>query len=404
LKRLEDAVAAGDPIHAVICGSGINQDGASNGITAPNGAAQEKLISAVYRKFGIDPARIGYVEAHGTGTRLGDPVEANALIRAFRGFTSKQGYCALGTAKAHIGHTAAAAGVLGLIKVILSLRHRRIPALPGLETVNPLIELEGSPFRINTRDEEWKSDGGPRMAALNSFGHSGTNAHLVIREYPPSGAGASVPIAEHGALFPLSAKTPEQLREKALGLLDWLRSPELRDPAAGPLEVAYTLQTGREPMEERVGFIADSLDQLADKLQAWLEGASGLEGSARGTVKRKPEAVGLFGQDEELLEAVGKWIARNKLSKLLELWVQGLDLDWDPLYPGSRPRKVRLPTYPFAQERYWVGGAGTAPASGDAGPMAPAAADLGSVEDILKDVDEDAIGTEQASILIKNLV
>ncbi|HKP98487.1 MAG TPA: SDR family NAD(P)-dependent oxidoreductase [Fibrobacteria bacterium] len=405
LKRLEDAVAAGDPIHAVISGSGINQDGASNGITAPNGAAQEKLISAVYRKFGIDPSRIGYVEAHGTGTKLGDPVEANALIRAFRGFTSKQGYCALGTAKANIGHTAAAAGVLGLIKVIFSLRNRRIPALPGLRTVNPLIELEGSPFRINTHDEEWKADGGPRMAALNSFGHSGTNAHLVIREYlPPIAAAAPAPVAGQGAIFPLSAKTPEQLREKARGLLDWLRSPELRDPAAGPLDVAYTLQAGREPMEERVGFIADSLDQLAGKLQAWLEGTPGSEGMARGTVKRKPDAVGLFGQDEELREAVGKWIARNKLPKLLEAWIQGLDLDWDSLYRGSRPRRVRLPTYPFAQERYWTQGAGMTPASGDAVRMAPAAADLGSVEDILKDVDEDAIDTEQALILIKNLV
>src|SRR5262249_12595107 len=124
LKRLEDAIRDGDLVYGVIAASGANQDGASNGITAPNGAAPEQLITEVYRRFGIDPERISYVEAHGTGTRLGDPVEANALVRAFRRFTGKQGYCAVGSAKAHIGHTAAAAGVTGLIKVLLSLEHR----------------------------------------------------------------------------------------------------------------------------------------------------------------------------------------------------------------------------------------------------------------------------------------
>ena len=189
LKRLADAVADGDPIYGVIRGSGVNQDGASNGITAPSGSAQEALITSVYERFGIDPQRISYVEAHGTGTKLGDPVEANALVRAFRRFTDRQHYCAVGSAKAHIGHTAASAGVIGLIKILLSLKHRRIPGLLHFTELNPLIEFDGSPFYVNTQAREWRStDGKPLMAALNSFGHSGTNAHLVIEEYIPRAA------------------------------------------------------------------------------------------------------------------------------------------------------------------------------------------------------------------------
>ncbi|WP_407059142.1 hypothetical protein ACJBUE_15730 [Ralstonia syzygii subsp. celebesensis] len=194
LKRLEDAEADGDPIYGVIEASGVNQDGASNGITAPNGEAQAQLICDTYRKFAIDPSQISYVEAHGTGTRLGDPVEANALIRAFRRFTDAQGYCALGSAKANLGHAAAGAGVIGLIKILLSMRHRRLPAMPGFERLNPLIELEGSPFHINRQAIDWQPSGGGRLlAALNSFGHSGTNAHLVIGEYQAEQAGAGVP-------------------------------------------------------------------------------------------------------------------------------------------------------------------------------------------------------------------
>src|SRR5690606_6422296 len=126
LKRLDRALADGDEIYGVIRASGINQDGASNGITAPSGLAQQQLIEEVYRRFAIDPERIGYIEAHGTGTRLGDPVEANALVRAFRKFTDKTDFCAVGSAKSHIGHTSANSGVTGLISVLLSLRHGRL--------------------------------------------------------------------------------------------------------------------------------------------------------------------------------------------------------------------------------------------------------------------------------------
>ena len=128
LKRLEDAIAAGDSIYGVICGSGINQDGASNGITAPNGAAQEELFTSVYNRFHINPESISYVEAHGTATKLGDPVEANALVRTFKKFSDNKEYCAIGSVKSYIGHTSAAAGVVGLIRILLSIQHKQLGA------------------------------------------------------------------------------------------------------------------------------------------------------------------------------------------------------------------------------------------------------------------------------------
>jgi 3-oxoacyl-(acyl-carrier-protein) synthase len=221
LKRLADAEAAGDDIRGVIRATGVNHDGASNGITAPNGLAQEKLIENVYRRFGIDASRIGYVEAHGTGTALGDPVEAGALVRAFGRFRPHPDGCVLGSAKAHIGHTGAAAGAIGLVKVLLSMRNERFAGLPTFRTLNPMIKLDGSGFTIDAVGRPWPATPGvPRMAAVNSMGHSGTNAHLVVEEYlprPRTAAQFPGPVA-----VPLSARDRERLGVLAGELADHL--------------------------------------------------------------------------------------------------------------------------------------------------------------------------------------
>ncbi|KJV06059.1 hypothetical protein VZ94_13805 [Methylocucumis oryzae] len=148
LKRLADAVADKNPIYGVIHASAINQDGTSNGITAPNGSAQEALIAECYHQHQIQPEQLRYVEAHGTGTKLGDPVEVNALVRAFKQFTNKTHFCALGSVKAQIGHTSASAGVIGLIKLMLCLKHKQLPGQVSFQQLNPLIELDGSAFYI----------------------------------------------------------------------------------------------------------------------------------------------------------------------------------------------------------------------------------------------------------------
>ncbi|WP_410511158.1 type I polyketide synthase [Paenibacillus sp. BR2-3] len=184
LKPLEKALQNRDHIYGVIRGTGVNQDGRTNGITAPSVNSQIQLEKAVYEKFRIDPADINYVEAHGTGTTLGDPIEVKALTESFREFTKASGYCALGSIKANIGHATMAAGVAGIIKVVLALKSRKIPPLIHYEQLNEKIRLDGSPFYINTDLIDWpENKKRSRMAAVSGFGFSGTNCHVVIEEY-----------------------------------------------------------------------------------------------------------------------------------------------------------------------------------------------------------------------------
>src|SRR5690606_32753552 len=183
------------------------------GITAPSAKSQERLEREVYDRFRIDPAGIRMVEAHGTGTKLGDPIEVTALTRAFRAYTDKAGYCALGSIKTNIGHAGPAAGIAGLFKILLAMKHGKIPASLHFEQVNPEIRFEGSPFYVNTRLQDWNPEPGDvRRAALSSFGFSGTNAHLVIEEAPATGRRH----AEKPAwLLALSARSRDQLGRRA---------------------------------------------------------------------------------------------------------------------------------------------------------------------------------------------
>ena len=347
LKRLEDAVAAGDTIDGVICASGTNQDGASNGITAPNGTAQEQLIRDVYQRFGIDPAKISYVEAHGTGTRLGDPVEANALIRAFRTLTDRQSYCAVGSAKSHIGHTSAAAGVIGLIKTLLSLKHQQLPALLNFQQLNPMIEFAGSPFYINTTNTGWSAqDEMPRMAAINSFGHSGTNAHIVIREHLSTPATMYQEQVKRASiqpvLIPFSARNEQRLQVLLKQHLDFLETSALAQTITLD-DIAYTLQTGREAMRHRFIVAVNTPAELQQCLRAYLNNEP-LHHSWQGVVDKNnaPSArlsVSAFSEPSQLAYA----------------WCQGSSIDWSALYSSQRTmRRVHLPTYPFADKAYGI--------------------------------------------------
>ncbi len=183
LKRLEDAMRDRDHLYGIIRGSAINQDGKTNGITAPSGPSQTALATEVYERCGIHPETISYVECHGTGTKIGDPIEIGALTDAFRRFTDRRGFCAVGSVKTNIGHTLMASAAASVVKVLLSFKHGQLP--PSLHAVrtSPEINFECSPFYINRLLTPWErvSDR-PRRAAVSSFGFSGTNAHLVIEE------------------------------------------------------------------------------------------------------------------------------------------------------------------------------------------------------------------------------
>jgi phthiocerol/phenolphthiocerol synthesis type-I polyketide synthase E len=245
LRRLADALADGDRIHAVIKSSAVNNDGALKvGYTAPGVNGQASVIAEALALSGYDPESIGYIEAHGTGTALGDPIEVAALTRVFRAHTSRQGFCALGSVKTNIGHLGAAAGVAGLIKTVLALEQRQIPPSLHWQEPNAQIDLAHSPFYVNTALAPWPASATPRRAGVSSFGLGGTNAHLLLEEAPPR------PIVSPGRcwqLLTLSARTASALERATAQLLACLRQqPEL--PLA---DVAYTLQVGRHPFAWR---------------------------------------------------------------------------------------------------------------------------------------------------------
>jgi acyl transferase domain-containing protein/acyl carrier protein len=259
LKRLVEALADGDTIHAVIKGSAVNNDGALKiGYTAPSINGQAEVISDALAIAGVGAESITYVEAHGTGTALGDPVEVAALTQAFHADTQEKSFCALGSVKSNIGHLDAAAGAAGLIKAVLALKHRQLPPSLHYERPNPKIDFESSPFFINNRLVEWTQGPTPRRAGVSSFGIGGTNAHVVVEESPLFEP--STTQTRRQQLLMLSAKTGPALDAATANLAEYLKHN--RD--ANLADVAFTLQVGRGGYgHRRILVCEDSADALA---------------------------------------------------------------------------------------------------------------------------------------------
>lgn len=360
LKSLDQAVADGDHIYGVIMGSSINQDGRSNGITAPSAPSQAELEIEVYRKYNINPEHISYIEAHGTGTRLGDPIEIEALREAFGQFTDKKQFCAIGSVKSNIGHALEASGMASLIKVLLCMKHKKLVPSVNFDTENELIPFTDSPVYVNTAYKDWiPPEGVPRMAAISSFGISGTNSHFVVREHEESGR--MVRPARPFYLIALSAKTEPALRNKMADLAKWLE----QDAASHPLDdIEYTLLVGRSHFSYRNAFIVRDIEELKTELSraatGGLAGEHYIGGEFISTKFRQNPRVKESGQ-RMLDELEGSLLSPNayldKLISLAELYVKGYALDWGVLYRRYGYRKLSLPVYPFARERYWVEGA-----------------------------------------------
>jgi acyl transferase domain-containing protein len=261
LKRLEDAIADGDQIHAVIKGVATNNDGAFKvGFTAPSVIGQAQVVAEAMANAGVHPESISYVEAHGTGTELGDPIEVSALTRAFRASTERKGFCAIGSVKPNVGHLDAAAGVSSLIKTVLALEHHQIPPTINFEHPNPKIDFENSPFFVNTTLRPWAANGAPRRAGVSSFGFGGTNAHVVIEEAPavePSGPSRGEQV------LVLSAKTEEALDAATKRLADHLADRRTLNLA----DVAFTLQVGRRLFKHRRAVVCGSVSEAVEALQ-----------------------------------------------------------------------------------------------------------------------------------------
>ncbi|MGW7708811.1 non-ribosomal peptide synthetase/type I polyketide synthase [Streptomyces sp. NPDC054771] len=268
LKRLDDALRDGDPIHAVILGAGVNQDGRTNGITVPNADAQVSLIRRVCGEAGITPGDLQYVEAHGTSTPVGDPIEANALSRALSVGRRPDAACYVGSVKTNIGHTEAAAGIAGLIKTVLCLKHRLIPPHINLEQLNAAIDQDSAPYRIPTEPTAWPDHEGPARAGVNSFGFGGTNAHIVLEQAPPSQAPPAAPAERAWNLLPLTARTPEALPEVAAGIRRELAGVD--GPGVSLPDLGHTLAHRRQHLESRLSVVYSSRAGLDEALAAFL--------------------------------------------------------------------------------------------------------------------------------------
>ncbi|MGC2744995.1 MAG: SDR family NAD(P)-dependent oxidoreductase, partial [Candidatus Angelobacter sp.] len=354
LKPLSAAVIEGDQIHAVIKGSAINHGGLAAGLTVPNPQKQKDLLVAAWKDAGIAAHDLTHIEAHGTGTSLGDPIEIQGIQAAYTQLAEKglDKPCAIASVKSNLGHLESAAGITGLLKTILSLQHRQIPASIHCEQLNPKIHLNDTPFFIPDQLREWDAEG-TRAAGVSSFGSGGANAHVVVEEYPPQ-------IQQHrqeGAefLFVLSAATHELLRLYAMRVMDWLEKDSAEAEFA---DAIYTWQTGRTAMNQRLAIRVKDRTELLGKLRQWLACNNDVADLWFGQVQ-KSSSINRVWQTQSGRQLVDRAMLDGDLEQIGILWTTGLELDWNRFYESTqlregKPRRISLPTYPFAKERYWI--------------------------------------------------
>jgi malonyl CoA-acyl carrier protein transacylase len=262
LKRLSAALEEGDNILALVKGTAVNQDGRSNGLTAPNGIAQQKVIHDALKNAGVDAASLGYIEAHGTGTPLGDPIEMEAIGEIIKNKHTFNSPLLIGSVKTNIGHTEPVAGLAGLIKVILSLQHEVIPPNIHFNQPNPHIKWDELPIKIPTQLTTWPRSEKPRVAGINSFGFSGTNAHVIVAESPQVAQNKKSEIDRTTHLLTLSAKNENALTELVSGYVDYLTQNQTDDLA----NICYTASAGRCHFEHRLAVVGKSKAEIKEKL------------------------------------------------------------------------------------------------------------------------------------------
>lgn len=368
LKRLDKALKDGDSIHAIIKGSAINQDGSSIGITAPNPIAQEEVICDAWKDADIDPQTISYIEAHGTGTPLGDPVEIDGISSAFRRFSQKKQFCAVGSIKTNIGHLDHAAGIASLLKVIMALKNKKIPPNLNLKTPNRKISFEESPVFINDTLMQWDVGSIPRRAGISSFGLSGTNCHLVVEE-----ASLDTHVNESSNqkyLFSLSAQNKKALERLINIYIAFTKKNVNIDPG----NLSFTANTGRGHFSHRIIIIFSSVKDLLIKLvQAnidkkgsyageeifynehkliklgrYEEDAIGLTEKAKRILNEKAlkltNQMGSFGQKSQL----------NNLQEICRLYIEGAEIDWEQFYIDRSYKRISLPVYSFDKKNVWL--------------------------------------------------
>lgn len=364
LKPLRQAEQDGDSIYGIIRSSGVNHGGKAQSLTAPNPRLQAELLTEVYRKAGVDVETITYIEAHGTGTELGDPIEVEGLKSAFQQLsgTNKKQFCGLGSVKTNIGHLEPAAGLAGMLKVLLAMQHGKLPGIVHFQELNPFIHLEESPFYIVKDTQAWprlKDATGvelPRRAGVSSFGFGGTNAHILLEEKmasPLSHQSTSKPYY----LIALSAKTKNSLQQKVTELYHWLQQQTQRSSIE---DLSYTLNVGRTHFHLRYVCIVDSIDNLLHSLHKLMNHTvpqNCLQNIDSPLIDTNSP---LF---KEIYKITLASLQKNSLSRdeyyekmliLADLYIKNFPIEWKTLYLHSTGRKIMsLPTYPFNRQRYW---------------------------------------------------
>lgn len=293
IKRLEDAIADGDHIRAVIRGSAVNQDGASGGLTVPNGVAQQRVITDALKRADLEPRDVGYLEAHGTGTSLGDPIEAQAAGAVLGAGRASDQPLLIGSAKTNIGHLEAAAGIAGVIKVILSLEHETLPKHCNFENPSPHIPWDRLAVEVVRETTPWTRGDRPRIAGISSFGFAGTNAHVILEEAPTeSPVAVADPVgqpADRFSILPLSARTPAALTQLADRYRRWLTA----HPEASLADVCITAGTARAHLEHRAALVVDSRESAIELLGALADDRPA-PGLVRGESHDTPKTAWLF--------------------------------------------------------------------------------------------------------------
>lgn len=353
LKPLSRAVRDGDRIYGVIKGSAVNQDGRSIGLTAPNAAAQERVILKAWKDAGIDPETITYIETHGTGTKLGDPIEIEGITKAFRRYTGKKQFCAVGALKTNIGHLDNAAGIASMVRAVLALGKKEIPPILHFEKPNRNINFEDSPLYINKVLLPWNTAGFPRRCGVSAFGLSGTNCHVVLEE-PPANAEKDERQNEGIKVLTLSARSFEALQKLIVGYGKMAKEED------GQLleDICYTAATGRGHYEYRLALMLKDKEDFKAKInrigdsditstsEDWLfyGVCKGEENSENSQIAAK--MLCQFAREGKKNEAL--------LKEILKLYVEGASLDWEEMYKGEKRRKAAIPVYPFERTRCWL--------------------------------------------------
>lgn len=363
LKPLNRAIEDKDNIYAVIKGTAINQDGSSMGITAPNAKAQTEVIQSAWEDAGINPETISYIEAHGTGTKLGDPIEIEALTKAFRKYTNRNQFCAIGSIKTNMGHLFEASGIVGFIKAVLSLKNKEIPAMLHFEHPNSRINFENSPVYVNTKLKEWSSDKLPRRCGVSSFGFSGTNCHVVLEE--ANIYNSKIKNGNKLNILTLSAKSEKALIRLIKKYSVFLKKEVNMD------EVCYTANTGRQHYNYRLALICRSKEEFKNKINRLCDLSTISESELNKQDLNEDILYGYTGKtrdiaDKQYSDAINKvnnliqnylLTGRQNVNNLIEIgsyYTKGTEIDWQKLYLNDEIKKISLPTYQFEKTRCWI--------------------------------------------------